>query len=202
MITLADDRRIRRTKKALTNSLLELLKEKPLGKITVRELTQLADINRGTFYLHYKDILDLYCSIKNDFLNQLMEAVQPPFQTPYEYYLNLFCFLEQHTEAMLLFHQDTSFAGQIIAMLKKQHLDRWRKRFSNSNHRHYEYFYRYAAEGSIGIIRQWCQEEQRESPEVMAQILAKFTESGFALLNASDEEEHWKNSSALSRKKM
>lgn len=184
---MTNDRRTRRTKKALNESLLKLLRKKPLEKITVKELTELADINRGTFYLHYADISDLYQTMKNDFSTKLIEAIQPPAETPYEYYLNLFCFLENHTETILLLNQDTAFTDQLISILKKKHLESWTKRFSNSNHRHYEYFYRYAAEGSLGIIKQWCQEGQKDSPEIMAQILAKFTESGFALLNETDK---------------
>ena len=53
------DSRVRRTKRLLRQGLTELLKEKSIKKITVRELSDRVDINRGTFYLHYKDIYDL-----------------------------------------------------------------------------------------------------------------------------------------------
>lgn len=182
---MADDRRIRRTKKALRNSLMMLLKEKPMSKITIRELTELADMNRGTFYLHYTDIFDLYCNIKDDFLNELLIAVQPPTDTLYRYYLNLFRFLEENTEILFLLNQDASFIEQIIDVLKKQHLENWIQRFSNSNRMYYEYFYHFATEGSIGIIKRWCQEKTRESPEVMAQMMAVFAESGFTLLQTN-----------------
>ncbi len=46
------DRRVRRTKRLLLESLTSLMKEKPIKDISVKELTDLADINRGTFYLH------------------------------------------------------------------------------------------------------------------------------------------------------
>ncbi len=180
---MTDDRRIKRTKKALKNNLLTLLKEKPISKITVKELTELADINRGTFYLHYTDIFDLYCSIKNDFLEELVTTVTvTPTDTLYIYYLNLFLFLEKHIEISNILNQDNTFTDQIISILKKQYLESWMQWFSNSNQKHYEYFYCFAAEGSIGIIKHWCQDQKRESPSIMAQILAKFAESGFELL--------------------
>ena len=50
------DRRVRRTKAMLRAALTELLKTKPVNEISVTELTRLADVNRGTFYSHYKDI--------------------------------------------------------------------------------------------------------------------------------------------------
>ena len=50
------DRRVMRTKTLLIHSLSTLMKQKNIKDITVKELCELADINRGTFYLHYKDI--------------------------------------------------------------------------------------------------------------------------------------------------
>lgn len=54
------DRRARRTKKALMDALLELLREKSLTAITVTELAKRADVNRATFYTHYQDVYDMY----------------------------------------------------------------------------------------------------------------------------------------------
>ena len=51
-----EDRRVRRTKNNLRNSLFALLEEKSINQITVTELTTLADVNRSTFYLYYNDI--------------------------------------------------------------------------------------------------------------------------------------------------
>ena len=53
------DRRVRKTKKQLRMALTTLMMEKSVGEITVREIAELADVNRGTFYAHYTDIYDL-----------------------------------------------------------------------------------------------------------------------------------------------
>ena len=50
------DRRVRRTRNLLLQGLIRLMNEKDIKDISVRELSDLADINRGTFYLHYTDI--------------------------------------------------------------------------------------------------------------------------------------------------
>lgn len=47
------------TKRALEASLKELLRHKPLDKITVSDLTDHCGVNRMTFYYHFKDIYDL-----------------------------------------------------------------------------------------------------------------------------------------------
>ena len=179
---MTDDRRTKRTKKALKNGLMELMAEKPVSKITIKELTELADVNRSTFYLHYTDIFDLYECIKSEFLEELLSAAKPSTESLYQYYLNLFRFTEKHAESMRILIRDSSFTQDVINILKKQYLESWLARFSNSNRMHYEYFYCFVTEGSLGIIKQWCRDENRESPEIMAQILAKFAESGFSLL--------------------
>ena len=48
-----------RSKKLINEALADLLTEKPLDKITVTDVVSRADINRGTFYAHYKDIPDV-----------------------------------------------------------------------------------------------------------------------------------------------
>lgn len=52
------DRRIKRTRSAVFNAVLDLIIEKDAAKITVLELCKKADINKSTFYLHYKSIGD------------------------------------------------------------------------------------------------------------------------------------------------
>lgn len=59
MAETKDRRSVRRTKRLLKASLIDLLQTKGITKISVSELAQAADINRGTFYLHYRDIYDL-----------------------------------------------------------------------------------------------------------------------------------------------
>lgn len=56
---MENDRRIRRTRAAIQTAFLKLIVEKDINKITVKELCELADINKSTFYLHYRDMFDL-----------------------------------------------------------------------------------------------------------------------------------------------
>ena len=56
---MAEDRRVRKTKKAICDVFCELTKDKKLNEITIKELCAKADINKSTFYLHYRDIYDL-----------------------------------------------------------------------------------------------------------------------------------------------
>ncbi len=64
-----EDRRTLYSKKMIRDSLYELMKEKPLNKISVTEICSKADVNRSTFYAYYTDIYDLHQKIINEFFS-------------------------------------------------------------------------------------------------------------------------------------
>ena len=59
MKKVTNDHRSRVTKMLIRKAFMELLRQKPLASISVKELCELAGINRGTFYSHYQDVYDL-----------------------------------------------------------------------------------------------------------------------------------------------
>ncbi len=70
-----EDRRIRKTKRLLKQGLCALMQEKDFHTITVKELTDYTDLNRGTFYLHYTDIYDLLEKIEDEVLGEFQAMV-------------------------------------------------------------------------------------------------------------------------------
>ena len=70
------ERRYRRTEALLVNGLTTLLQEKSIKEITVRELADLVDINRSTFYLHYTDIYDLLEKTEERLFQQIQDIMQ------------------------------------------------------------------------------------------------------------------------------
>ena len=67
------DLRVIKTKRAINNALIDLLRKKGINKITVAELSQKAEINKGTFYLHYVDIYDLYQKAQQEHLIKVVD---------------------------------------------------------------------------------------------------------------------------------
>src|SRR5215831_7310983 len=62
------DRRIRRTRSRLGQALRNLMEERPLEKISVRDVIQRAGVSRSAFYAHYDDKVDLLLSDMDQFL--------------------------------------------------------------------------------------------------------------------------------------
>ena len=60
------DRRVRKTKALLLRGLIQLMETKDVQDISVKELSDLVDINRGTFYLHYSDVHDMLRQIEDE----------------------------------------------------------------------------------------------------------------------------------------
>lgn len=74
--TMAQDRRVVRTKAALTRALFELLGEKEFSKISITELAQRADVDRKTFYLHYRSVEEILEEFYEDALAQLQQGLE------------------------------------------------------------------------------------------------------------------------------
>lgn len=68
---MKSDARVRYTRSAIRRAFLRLLQEKPLAKVTVKDVCLQAEINRATFYSHYHDIYDLLEQIEQEMLEHL-----------------------------------------------------------------------------------------------------------------------------------
>ncbi|MDD6878956.1 MAG: TetR/AcrR family transcriptional regulator, partial [bacterium] len=70
------DARTRFTRMVISDCFLTLLQQKPVAKITVTELCQLAQINRATFYRHYLDIPDLMEKLEEELFDKTRQIYQ------------------------------------------------------------------------------------------------------------------------------
>jgi AcrR family transcriptional regulator len=61
-----DNRKTRYTRMVIRDSLIELMKQRPITGITIKEICALADVSRPTFYAHYRDQYDLLQSIEDE----------------------------------------------------------------------------------------------------------------------------------------
>ena len=155
-----EDRRVRRTKKLLTQALTQLLQEKQINEITVKELTDLADMNRGTFYLYYKDIFDMLEKIEDGLFEALEEIVflhehDDVSQQTKPILLDLFRFIEDNQE--------------MCRVLLEKCLQMWPNK-EDKNDATFEYHYSFVVYGCVGVFRAWLNSECQEAAEKMAEM--------------------------------
>ncbi len=72
------DLRIQRTRANIHSAFIELRSRKPIEKITIKELSELAFINKATFYQHYHDIYDLAESMEDDLIDNIIGSIPHP----------------------------------------------------------------------------------------------------------------------------
>lgn len=68
---MAEDRRVRKSKRAIKQAFIQLLKENNLDRITIQQISDLADVNRGTFYLNYEDKYALLDEMENEQIEEI-----------------------------------------------------------------------------------------------------------------------------------
>ena len=74
------DHRVRVTQRLIREAFTGLLKQKPIQSISIKELCELAGVNRGTFYAHYQDIYDLRSRVEADMYRDVLTALSPLLQ--------------------------------------------------------------------------------------------------------------------------
>ena len=74
---MGNDHRTRVTKILIRKAFTDLLKKKPIQSISIKELCEAAQINRGTFYTHYADIYDLLEKMEEEMMEDFQKALEP-----------------------------------------------------------------------------------------------------------------------------
>lgn len=175
--------RVRLTKQMLRQAFTSLLMEKPIQNITVRELCEKAQVNRGTFYTHYADIYDLMESIERQMTQQLglvIKELNVSLKNEnglLEAYCHVFEFLKQNSDMCIILlgeNSDFAFLNRLLAMGKDYSLKQYMEAYPQATPKQAEYFYSFISSGCIGLLRQWMANNFRDSTRsvaVMAQNL-------------------------------
>lgn len=70
------DRRVKRSKTLMREALIGLMQEKPFSEITAKDITERADLNRATFYLHYNSVFDLLENLEDEAAESFARALE------------------------------------------------------------------------------------------------------------------------------
>lgn len=116
------DLRQQKTRRSIINAFLMLRSEKAIEKITVRELTERAEIHKATFYLHYHDIFELSESLECEVIDDVFKGLSDPLRImtdPERFNEELYCLLMAH-ESMMGILFSGSRAGVFASRLEKR----------------------------------------------------------------------------------
>lgn len=153
------DRRINKTKLAITNAFFKLLKNEPADKITIKAICELADINRSTFYRNYADYPDFLEKLQNKVAEKVLdvfylyqfdsdcdETVDGIFDT-IKNNPNLFAFL---------FQEDLCKKPKEICFnaIKEKTIPDWLAN-SNMSQVQAEILFTYTINGQYGVLKMW-----------------------------------------------
>lgn len=173
-----EDKRIRRTKKLLRQALTRLMQQKDFKSITVTDVVREADINRGTFYAHYRDVYDLRERIEAEMIADfrgMIAGLRPSETASLQPVLNRAVdYLEENREIVTALTQVSGgdgFGKKLIGVLEECRLEGMPFRSVED-----VYVARFLATGMVGMLEKWITESQpipkNEMITLMMRVLA------------------------------
>lgn len=184
------DRRVRKTKRQLRLALTTLLQEKPIKDITVREIAEIVDINRGTFYLHYRDVYDMLEQIENEIFEEFNILVNSQeiieiTDKPLPILNNIFTYFTDNADmaiALMGPNGDHAFIDKLKNLVKNKCFHDLMKVYNTNKTQNFEYFYAFIVSGCIGLFQNWLETGMNKSPEEMAALAEQMILNGVKVL--------------------
>lgn len=168
MTEKAEDRRTRRSQKLLKQGLLELMREKKFSAISVRDVTERADMNRGTFYLHYPDTTALLQSVEEDMLAEAQllidehmaefeadGSLRPVFKPILDY------IVEHRPEFEALFDNNSTsnFTDSLQDLIHRNGVSLVQAKFHGGSPAQLDFLISFIGYGLIGLIKTWFDQD-------------------------------------------
>ncbi len=182
---LYPDKRVRKTKKQLQETLLTLMEEKSFHEITITELIKAADFNRGTFYTHYEKKEELLDEIVKAVFKELTEAYRKPYlDEPVLDFTKLnpesIAFFDHFVTYKrfykIMFREDTNyhFKEKLIKHLEPLFRDDFDYSASLiDNQVDIHLFGTYRIYGAIGLLLEWIDNDFKQDPLYIADQLIR-----------------------------
>jgi len=186
MESKAIDRRIRKTRTMLRKCLGSLLKTKKIQDISVREISEMADINRGTFYLHYRDVYDLLDHVESDLVGEINGIIDRHKLSEVEEHPRilaeeLFSFIKDNSDMIQILlgnNGDMDFINQLKNIVKEKILAPWAESMRRHGIKDFERFYSFSIGGFLGIVDYWFYKNLDTSPAALAEITEQYILGG------------------------
>lgn len=150
------DARVRYTQRVLKESFLSLLREKPVNKITVKEVCELAELNRATFYAHYSDCFALMDRIEQELLDAFEQSLRLIEGFDVSVLISaIYTMVEQHEDAcrVLIFNgASPSLLGRMIDLAKEDSIASWKLQLHHASDAELEMLYIHLSNGLMNVV--------------------------------------------------
>ena len=184
METQKQSRKTKYTQMVLRDSLIELMKEKSIAQITIKELCEKADINRSTFYAHYTDQYQLLKSIEDETLTWIKEMIDEfSVKTDKEDVIkNLekaFDYISQnksHIQVLMSEQGSIDFQRNLLIVIYEQGGISLVNNLGDDSQKSELYFV-FLVNGSVGLIQHWLKTGMKETAREMSEIIFDMTYS-------------------------
>jgi AcrR family transcriptional regulator len=169
------DRRIAKSQEAIKKAVIELMTEKSFDDITIQDISDRANVNRGTIYLHYLDKFDLLDKLMEEHINQLRDICESGNDSEwieatlifFEYFESNYLFFS----TMLASKGAPSFRSRFLGFLIKEFKD-WVDTTNGKNHGLSEdVIVKFVANAYVGVVESWLKDGMLSPPHVMAKEL-------------------------------
>ncbi len=171
------DRRKKYTRMVLKDHLVKLLSVKQISSITVKEICELADINRSTFYSHYSDQYELLDKIEDEiiedmkgYLSQFTYKKEEDSSEVIEKLLEYFVSKHEICTTLLNDKIHTTFEKKVMIFANHFFMKNWRA-VTNLDEEPSEYMSTFIISGSIHVIKNWLNKGMDRTPKEMAEII-------------------------------
>lgn len=169
------DRRVKFTLQMLQNAMIELLQENHISKISVVALCKVADVNRSTFYTHFKDQYDLLQYITEEALNNIQIYLQELNRNSnpnnsMQVLKQILDYVKENEDvfkALLSDNGDPDIQHKVMRMTEIISPDD----YQGLDERTKDYFMLFQINGCISILQKWLQDGTPESTEEMSLLL-------------------------------
>lgn len=189
------DRRTRKTNKAIKKALVKLMLEKDITKITIKDIAEEADINRGTFYFHFYDVYSVLQEIEDDIIEKIYELIhefdlRALTNSTYPFLSELSNFLDEDNEFnKLLIINDSSmtFLNKLKTLFKNKMIEDNSKYININNKELFSCSITFIASGTLDLYKEWLKGNVNMSlDELLHTIDHLITEGGRYLINKTN----------------
>ena len=164
------------TKNAIRRAFIQLLNERPLDKISIKDIAEKGAVNRNTFYAHYQSPEELLEEIEGELMSRLRSSIDGAFRTDsFEALLQEICHLIEENadlcKVILSENGASDFLASVIRVTHDSTMEKWRAQGIAISEERLEMLYRYCIGGSVIIIRDWVNGGLKQPAETIARIL-------------------------------